>query len=53
MIAKGASDLDAYMEVNGAFAPDIDTCLASCIDSLPSSVRQTVRLDVGVNDFTA
>ena len=53
MIAKGASDLDAYMEANGAFAPDIDTCLASCIDSLPSSVRQTVRLDVGVNDFTA
>ena len=53
MIAKGSGDLDAFMQANGAFASDIDTCLASCIDSLPPSVRQTVRLDVGLNDFTA
>jgi 3-hydroxyisobutyrate dehydrogenase len=53
MIAKGAGDLDVFMQANGAFASDIDTCLASCIDSLPPLVRQTVRLDVGANDFTA
>ena len=41
------------MTAHGAFAPDIETCLASCIDSLPPSVRQTVRLEVGVADFTA
>ena len=53
MIAKGAGDLDAFMATHGAFAPDIDTCLARCIDSLPPSVRQTVRLDVAGADFTA
>ena len=41
------------MAANGAFAPDIDTCLASCIASLPPSVQQTVRLEVGVEDFSA
>ena len=53
MIGKGAGDLDAFMTTHGAFAPDIDACLASCIDSLPPSVQQTVRLDVGVEDFAA
>ena len=48
MIAKGAGDLDAFLTTHGAFAPDIDTCLASCITSLPPSVQQTVLLDVGV-----
>ena len=53
MIAKGASDLDAFLITHGAFAPDIDTCLARCIASLPPSVQQTVLLDVGLADFKA
>ena len=51
MIANGAGDLDAFLTTHGAFAPDIDTCLASCITSLPPSVQQTVLLDVGVANF--
>jgi 3-hydroxyisobutyrate dehydrogenase len=53
MIASAAKELDAFMSANGAYAPDIDTCLASSIASLPSSVQETVLLDVSVSNFSA
>jgi 3-hydroxyisobutyrate dehydrogenase len=53
MVASTAQALDAFMTVNGAYAPDIDTCLASAIASLPPAVQQTVLLDVSVSNFGA
>jgi len=53
MIANAAGELDAFMSANGAYAPDIDTCLASAIASLPSAVQETVLLDVSVSNFSA
>lgn len=53
MIANASQELDAFMTANGAYAPNIDTCLASSIASLPPAVQETVLLDVSVSHFTA
>ena len=53
LLANAAPQLDAFMIDHGALAPEVDTCLAACIASLPTAVQQTVLLDVSVDDFTA
>ncbi len=53
MIASASQELDAFMSANGAYAPDIDTCLASAIASLPLAVQETVLLDVSVSHCSA
>lgn len=53
LIASAAQELDAFMAAHGAYAPDIDTCLASAIASLPPAVQATVLLDVSVSSFAA
>jgi 3-hydroxyisobutyrate dehydrogenase-like beta-hydroxyacid dehydrogenase len=53
MLASAARELDTFMNDHGAFAPDVNACLANCIASLPPAVQQTVLLDVSVDDFSA
>jgi 3-hydroxyisobutyrate dehydrogenase-like beta-hydroxyacid dehydrogenase len=53
MLASAARDLDAFMSDNGAYAADVNDCLAKGIASLPPAVQQTVLLDVTVDNFTA
>lgn len=52
LIAKSARGLDTFMHKHGAYAPDVATCLASGIASLPPQVQQTVLLDVSTKDFS-
>lgn len=53
MLANAAGALDAFMNTHGAFAQDVNACLASCIASLPPAVQQTVLLDIAVENFSA
>jgi 3-hydroxyisobutyrate dehydrogenase-like beta-hydroxyacid dehydrogenase len=51
MVASASKELDAFMNEHGAFGPDIETCIAKGIASLPQMVQQTVLLDVSIEDF--
>jgi 3-hydroxyisobutyrate dehydrogenase len=53
MLGDAARHLDAFMHEHGALAPDVTTCIANCIASLPPAVQRTVLLDVSVKDFAA
>lgn len=51
MVASASKDLDAFMTEHGAFGPNVETCIANGIASLPEAIQQTVLLEVSVEDF--
>lgn len=51
MVACAARGLDTFMAAHGAYAAEVNDCLAQSIASLPASVQQTVLLDVSTADF--